>query len=190
MNILIAGDSFAVDAPGGWASMLAGHFKVTNLAEPGVGEYKIYKQLKSVNIPNFDCVIVSHTSYSRIHTLSHPIHKKGFYKNCDLIFTDIESFQATFNKSLEVAKGWFKYHYDDEYQKDIYKLIRQDISRLINVPYLSIDNLNNGNDIIFEKNHLDLRDIWPKYKGKINHYTEEGNLLIYKEVSKFVNSKQ
>ena len=44
MKIFIFGDSFAAD-PTGWARMLDG--EVSNFSENGIGEYKIYKSLKT-----------------------------------------------------------------------------------------------------------------------------------------------
>ena len=48
LRILIAGDSFAAEWPGnnGWVKLLSQKFSVTNVAQAGVGEYKILKQLK------------------------------------------------------------------------------------------------------------------------------------------------
>ena len=94
MRILIAGDSFAAKWPAnirnqGWPALLADRFEVYNIAQAGVGEYKIYKQLANVELDQFDLVIVSHTSPSRIHTRNHPLHKEGLHKDCDLIITDL-----------------------------------------------------------------------------------------------------
>ena len=49
LRILIAGDSFAAEWPGthGWSKMLAEHHDVKNVAQAGVSEYKILKQLKN-----------------------------------------------------------------------------------------------------------------------------------------------
>ena len=48
-NILICGDSFAADWTKkydgtGWVNMLTKDHTITNIAEAGVSEYKIYKQ--------------------------------------------------------------------------------------------------------------------------------------------------
>ena len=92
MKILVAGDSFSAqwaNCSDSWTSLLDNTYIVNNIAQPGVGEYKILKQLESVNIDNYDCVIVSHTSPSRIHIKDHPIHRFGFHKNCDLIISEL-----------------------------------------------------------------------------------------------------
>lgn len=186
MKILIAGDSFAAPWPNStnsWPDLLAQAHYVTNVAEAGVGEYKIYKQLLSQKLTDYDCVIVSHTSPSRVHTISHPIHKSGLHKNCDLIVTDLDGHCGWFNQGLRIAKGWFRYHYDDEYQHTTYKLIRQEISKIIPVSYLSIDNLNINDDLIIEENHLDLRKFWVEHKGTVNHYNTSGHIEIFKMIT-------
>lgn len=181
-KLLIVGDSFAADWPGeGWPKMLAKHFNVTNLAQAGVGEYKILKQLKSVNCNLFDCVIVSHTSPSRIHTPRHPLHTAGLHKDCDLIYEDLQR-TSWFNQSLKIAKGWFNYHYDDEYQLDIYRLIRKEINDLIQVPYISISHVDFGTNLVLEKNHIDFKDVWANHRGTVNHYDQIGNKKVYKKL--------
>ena len=189
-TILIAGDSFGCEWPNGkgWPLKLAEHNAVNNVAEAGVGEYKILKQLHRVfdHNPNwtnnYSCVIVCHTSPSRVHTPKHPVHKQGLHKDCDLIFSDINSKFDWFNVSLRTAKNWFWYHYDDDYQKQTYSLIRQEINRLITIPYLAVDNFSISNQFACEKNRLDLTDIWPMYRGETNHYTEEGNQIVYQQI--------
>ena len=183
MKILIAGDSFAARWPEeifGWVNYLERQYDVTNLAQAGVGEYKILKQLKSINLNDFDLVIVSHTSPSRVHTPTHPLHKKGFHKDCDLIYTDLESLHNFFNDSLNTAKKWFKHHYDEEYQIDVYNLIRKEINNIINIPYISLTHVEIANKLAFEKDNIDFSDLWKKQRGNINHYTEIGNRVIFK----------
>ena len=61
-KILICGDSFSSDwSPEypdcqGWPNLLAKDYKVTNLSQAGCSEYRIYKQIKSKNLDNFDFV--------------------------------------------------------------------------------------------------------------------------------------
>jgi hypothetical protein len=185
MNILIAGDSFATKSStcnSSWMELLAEQHQVTNLAQAGIGEYKIYKQLCSVDVNEFDLVIVSHTSPSRIHTNNHPIHKAGFHKDCDLILTDlIEHFQP-FNTSLQTAKNFFKYHYDEEYQIDIYNLLRRQINDMILVPYISLSHIEIVNQLAIEKHNINLSPLWVGERGKINHYTRLGNRFVFKRI--------
>lgn len=190
-KILIVGDSFSSiwpDTTTGWPSLVANDYIVTNLSQPGIGEYKILKQLKDAPVDNYDLTIVSHTSPSRIHTLNHPIHKGGFHKNCDLIYTDIEDRWSLFNENLTVSKKWFEYHYDDEYQIDIYNLVRAEIQRLINTKYLSITHTEISSNLTVEQNYIDFSNIWKDHRGNINHYTDHGNQLVYKELKEAINT--
>ena len=89
-KILICGDSFAADWTVkyndylGWPNLLAQNYNVKNIAQAGVGQFKIYKQLQSVNIKDFDVVISSYTSPYRVHTYNHPVHSNDLlHKNCD-----------------------------------------------------------------------------------------------------------
>jgi len=187
MKILIAGDSFAALWPGvsdGWVNLLANQYDVINLAQAGVSEYKIYKQLCSVDIKGFDCVIVSHTSPSRIHTPVHPLHTEGFHKDCDLIITDLLGHFNPFNSKLQSAKAWFKNHYDEKYQIDIYNLLRSKINEMITVPYISMSHIDIVNRLAIENNHMDFSHCWEQHRGNINHYTKEGNLKVYNEILK------
>lgn len=190
-KILIVGDSFSSvwpDKDTGWVNLLAKDYKVTNLSEPGIGEYKILKQLESVNPNNFDCVIVSHTSPSRIHTRNHPLHKKGFRKNCDLIFNDLDNRFNFFNLNLLASKLFFKYHYDDEYQIDIYNLIREKIKTLIKTKYISISHVEIAAKLAVEKYHVDFSTLWSKERGYVNHYTDAGNLSVYNTIKEILEN--
>jgi hypothetical protein len=97
-RVLIIGDSFGADWSvkyrdyPGWPSLLARVYSVVNLAQAGISEYKIYKQLLSVtDLDSYEYVIVSHTSPYRVTTNSHPVHANDLlHNNADLIFNDIE----------------------------------------------------------------------------------------------------
>jgi len=177
MRILVAGDSFAAQWPGnnGWVKLLAKEFDVTNVAQAGVSEYKILKQLKQENIDDYDCIIVSHTSPSRVHTPSHPLHKHGLHKDCDLLYNDIDR-TSFFNRSLSAAKGYFKYHYDDQYHCDIYHLLRKEINNILATKnYISMSHIDIAKLFIVEDKHIDFSEFWKENKGKENHYSKEGN---------------
>jgi hypothetical protein len=184
MKILVAGDSFAAPWPGeypSWVDLLSKKFTVTNRAEAGISEYKIYKQL--YDIEPYDLIIVSHTSPSRVHTKQHPCHKKGLHKHCDLIYTDLEKKFDWFNPALKTAKDWFLYHYDDEYQIDIYKMIRKNIHELIKQKrYFTLTHLPISAEYIIEDNNLDFSLFWPYNKGNVNHYSKKGNEIVYEEI--------
>lgn len=191
IKILIAGDSFAAPWPFakiGWVNMLAHTFDVTNLAQAGVGEYKILNQIKSVDVKDFDVVLVSHTSPSRVHTPNHPLHKEGFHKNCDLLANDIIDRFNWFDPSLRAAQGYFKHHYDDQYQIDIYNLIRKNISDILkNSTYISLTHTKISSSLTFESNNIDFSDLWEKERGSINHYTVDGNTTIFKKIKDIID---
>ena len=190
-NILIAGDSFAAPYPNtnkGWSTLLASNYNVTNVAQAGISEYKIYKQISSASIDNYDLVIICHTSPYRVHTLKHPVHKTELHSNCDLILADIDSHTDWFNPSLKAAKGWFRYHNDDVYLEDTYRLYRKEIKNLTNaVPCLNIDNLKASLPFANEDWHLDLTNFWLSNKGNINHYTADGNKQLCNMLTKKIN---
>jgi len=187
LNILVCGDSFSSYWPNtrrGWVSLLGADYDVDNFSKPGIGEYKILKQVKRASLKDYDLVIVSHTSYSRVHTAMHPVHR-GFHKHCDLIYTDIENKFSWFNSSLRTAKNWFRFHYDDEYQRDVYKLVRKEINTLLyDKPYIAISHLPLDRDLAIERNFIDFSSIWVKNKGVINHYSAYGNLEVYNCIKK------
>ena len=190
--IALLGDSFAAeynaDTPG-WVDILAEQHSVNNVAEAGVGEYKILRQLRDIQNTNpnwkslYECVIVAHTSPFRVHTPKHPLHKKGLHKNCDLIYNDIKNRFDWFNESLSTAKNWFVHHFDDDYQIGTYKLVREEIKRIIgDIPYLAIDHFGLSANIATETNKLDFSDFWLLNRGNVNHYTVEGNQIVAKAV--------
>ena len=132
-NILIIGDSFAADWSTkykdylGWPTLLAQSHTVTNLAQAGVSEHKIYKQLCSVqDLSVYDVVIVAHTSPFRVPTKRHPMHSKDvLHKDADLIYTDIEyhsnRLKNIFNKSFIINIFFIKFIIFDVY-RNIFKI--------------------------------------------------------------------
>lgn len=185
MKVLIAGDSFAAEWPGinGWPKLLADKFDVTNVAQAGISEYKILKQIQNAKLDEYDAIIVSHTSPSRVHTLKHPLPREELHKDCDLIWSDIENRSSFLNPSLKAAKGYFEHHYDDNYYQTIYSLFRKEIYTLLaKKNYLSMSHIEIAKFFIWEDNHLDFSNFWQANKGKENHYSEEGNKKIFKIV--------
>ena len=91
MKLLLAGDSLVPEWPGenGW-SKLAKQHDVTNVAQAGVSEYKILKQLHNAELKDYDAIVVSRTSPKQSAYPNQPLHKKGLHKDCDLIYTDLE----------------------------------------------------------------------------------------------------
>jgi len=189
-NILIIGDSFAADWSTkykdylGWPNLLAKQHTVTNLAQAGVSEYKIYRQLLSVdNLEQYDVVIVAHTSPYRIPTWQHPIHSNdSLHKDADLIYADIayhsKRIRNIFNRSLRGAYDFFTYHYDSGFFEDSYGLFRKEINRILQ-DKLVITLLTFGGYRALEKDVLDFTYLLNTQPGLINHYSEQGNQLVY-----------
>lgn len=186
-RLLIAGDSFAARYPNdkghGWPLLFREQYEVTNVAQAGVSEYKILKQLKNItNIGQYQYIIVAHTSPHRVHTRQ-SIHNTELHKDCDLLLTDVEAKTFTLDPAIRAAKGYFKYHFDPDYYQDIYNLVRKEISDITRyVPTLHIDHFDTALIHAQEKNCLDLSNMWPHYKGNINHYSVEGNQIVYARI--------
>ena len=160
--------------------MLQAHYKVTNLAQAGISEYKILKQLRSISLDSFDTVLICHTSPYRVHT-KNSIHKTELHKDCDLLYSDIESRRWSFNPLISSAYGYFMHHYDIEYYEDIYCLFRKELDCLTsNITTLHIDHFDTP--AVIERNRLDLSQLWKLNKGNINHYSEQGNYLAYNRI--------
>ena len=120
-------------------------------------------------IPAIVAVIVESVDYLAV--------KSGLNKGIQKIGELLEN-----NPRLKTAKNWFWHHYDDEYQIDIYNMIREKIKKFISIPYLAVDHFEVSNFYATEDHILDLSKTWPKYRGNINHYTVEGNQIVYKQI--------
>jgi hypothetical protein len=193
MKILIIGDSFAADWSvkyndyKGWPNLLSEKYDVTNLAQPGISEYKILKQLLSTEL-NYDVYIVSHTSPYRVHTRKHPIHNDDtLHGNADLMFGDIQyhssQIKNLFNHSLKAALGYFTHHFDDEYYNDVFNLIKKEIDeKLRSQKVISIKTF----DCIDFPCTFDLTQYYIQNKGLINHLTEQANKDFYDLIDKHI----
>ena len=198
MKILIIGDSFATDwsiknkNSFGWPNLLAKQFNVVNLAQAGVSEYKIYKQLCSVTVSEFDLVIVAHTSPYRVHTRQHPIHHNNpLHKHADLIYGDIEYHQQrllrSFNKALRAAYNFFIYHFDEEFQETIYMLLRDRISTIINnTPCLMISTPLEPKSVSQATNLISIQE-FEISANMPNHLSEQKNYEVYNKIQSFIN---
>ena len=168
MKILVAGDSFATIYNGaykGWAQMLAEHYSVKNVAQAGVGQYKIFKQIEKEDLSKFDTLIISHTSPYRIHTANHPLHQEGLHKNCDFIYEDVKG-------RLPEVEKFFTEYFDLDYANCIHYLLRKEIDSIINkykINAIATEVL--GLDKVFKTN-----------RGQVQHLDSVGNKLIYKRL--------
>jgi hypothetical protein len=183
-KLLIAGDSFAADWTkkykdvSGWVNMLESDYDVTNIAEAGVSEYKIYKQLEKVNITKFDHIIVSHTSAYRIPIMEHPIHKDdSLHGNCDIIYSDAE--EHIENDIMKTAVDFYGNIFHSEYFCFVNDLIFKEIYKIVpnEIHITFFDSFYSENVLKFEK-------VFLSSKGNANHLNESGNEFVYKQILK------
>lgn len=186
MKILIIGDSFAADwnvieQPYlGWPNLLSERYDVLNLAQAGVSQYKIYKQLISTDFSKFDHIILCFTDDYRIHIKEHPIHNKTvLHKDCDLILADfdyhISKFKNFFNPKLLVMNLWLRYFCDFDYYKDVSSIIRSHMLYLLKDKSV-ITNIDLGIPDLFKTN-----------RGVVNHLDEKSNILVFNRIVNNLN---
>lgn len=197
-RILIFGDSFAADWSikyndyKGWPNLLSEKFAVTNIAQAGVSEFKIHKQITSIDINDFDIFIVSHTSPYRVPIRKHPVHGTDcLHSDADLIYSDIEyhskKIKNFFNFRLKTAINFYNYLYDEEFYTTTYKMFRNAINELlVDKKVISVNNFHNKCEY-FDKICLDFSYLHPNYKGLINHFSEEGNQIIFGKILSEIN---
>lgn len=189
-KILITGDSFAADWSikyqeyPGWPNLLAQRYNVTNLAQAGCSEYKIYQQLAKENLNNYDCVIISHTSPYRIPVEVHPtLSNDILHKNADLIYSDIK------DKNLPELTGiidFFENYFDTEYAGFVHELIIKKQTEYLgptptlHMSYYSFDMLETLQD------NLCFESIYSKNKGLINHMSQQGNQQLAEIVNGWI----
>jgi len=202
-RILIIGDSFAANwnvkhSTKGWPNLLSETYEITNLAQAGVSEYRVYQQLISVkNLDTYDLVIVSHTSPYRIYTPKHPVHAGDpLHNNADLMLNDLCHHARKpwnmFNTALHSAIKFFIYHTDDDYLETVYRLLREKINfhlRDINV----IEVNGHAHLKSFSSNHVVVDFSERVNPGETNHLSQEDNLhlcqLLVKQIQQMLSVK-
>ncbi len=198
MNILILGDSWAADwnvkytEYTGWPNIIAQKYTVTNIAQAGVSQYGILKQLDTIQPLDYDVVIISITSPYRVYTPQHPVHTSGLHANSDLIYSDIEHHASKFsdNKRLQSAKAYFEDHYDLDYADTIHRsMVDLCLNRLDTSNTIMTSNIKNNINYVGEYLYIDGHEITSSYPGLINHTSEEGNQIFAKEMIKLINEK-
>jgi hypothetical protein len=193
-KILICGDSFASDwtvkySGTGWPNMLANDYNVTNSAQAGCSEYKIYLQLLNADISKYDAVIVSHTSPNRIYVKRHPVHYNDvLHKHSDLLYTDIAE-HVKQNKSLRPILDYYENYFDLDHAKFTHNLICKEIEQHLDkfgIPVLHITNIDWTSLYTF-KSTINFFSLFEKQRGLINHYNDAGNIAIYQTVKDFIS---
>jgi hypothetical protein len=185
-KLLICGDSFAADwtvkVKGvGWVNLLEQDYKVTNLAQAGCSEYKILKQLQSVNVDNYDLVLVSHTSPFRLYVNEHPVHNKDkLHKNSCLLYSDVMEHLPNHPKLKPVAE-YFEQYFDVEYAEHMHNLLLREIEEFCPQKTLHVSHIDWKHLHEFD-NFINFKEVFTKHRGSVNHYTEEGNQIVYQSV--------
>ena len=186
MKVLLAGDSFAADwqikypDKKGWPNLLAEKYDVTNIAQAGCSEYRIYKQLKSTRLDQYNAIIVSHTSPYRIYTEYHPSRANDIlHQNCDLLYADIENLAKT-DREYRSAVDYFEKFFSLEYADFCYDITIDKINELLKDNHvIHISHLTS-----IKENYIDFSNLFKIHRGLINHYNEEGNRIIYNRILK------
>ena len=192
LKILLCGDSFAVDYRSvdqsncGWSNLLSDIHEVTNAAQAGVSEYKIIKQLNNYDLADFDLTIIVHTSVSRVHIQTHPLHKHSqLHQNCDLIYSDLlaaESDCAVVATAIE----YFQNIYDTDYYTDLYKMMLSTIlAQTVSYKTLHLSFFDNRVDYPFQ-HYLNLKNIFDQYPGTINHLSNQGNTKVFDTIQTWI----
>jgi hypothetical protein len=184
-KLLIAGDSFAANWQikyngVGWVNLLENDFEVKIIAQAGVSEYKIMKQLENQNLDDYDNIIVSHTSAYRIPIMEHPIHKNDLlHKNCDLIFSDVS--EHTANSIMKTAHDFYKDIFNPEYfifiNDLIYKEIYKMSDKMIHITFF---------DCFYNDDVKKYESVFLNNKGNMNHLNDAGNEIMYNEIKKLL----
>lgn len=188
-KILIAGDSFAADWTkkykniSGWVNMLQSDFNVTNIAEAGVSEYKIYKQLKGIDVSKFDNIIISHTSAYRIPIEQHPIHRDdSLHSNCDIIYSDAKEYN---HPIMKTAVDFYENIFHTEYFCFVNELVYREIYNLFpNAIHITFF------DNFYPKNVLKFENVFLENRGNINHMNIIGNKIIYDKIKNIIDEKK
>lgn len=196
-KLLICGDSFAADwtvkySGHGWPNMLAQDFAVTNLAQAGCGEYKIYQQLTSANLNAFDQIIVSHTSPNRIFVERHPVHAGDpLQHTSDLIYTDLVE-HCKEDPSLQSIVDYFERFFDLTHAQFMHRLICAEIDQLLQqsqVPVLHITNIP-WQGLYEFKNALHFDWVFDRHRGTMNHYSNQGNRIVYEKILEKIQNEK
>jgi hypothetical protein len=183
-KVALFGDSFGFKKKDevfpSWVSLLTQHFLVDNFSQCGVSEYKILKQIQSVNLEDYNFVLITHTSHSRIFVDYNPVHAVSeYHQNCDIIYTDIESRSDEFSQA---CKLYFKHIFNNEFAKNIHNLILKEISQIVSTKKVIHMTHFDHNDLYLLPGLLEFHGLFLKNQGPVNHYNMQANKTIYEAV--------
>ena len=188
-KILICGDSFAADwtvkYPGqGWPNLIAKQFDTTNLAQAGCGQHKIYNQLTSANLYDYDVIIVSHTSPNRLHVAEHPVHHSDIlHGNSDLIYSDIigrDDFK------LKSVIDYFERYFDLGHAEFVHNLICKEIDQVVlrDVRHKVIHMTGFDWDRLYQfDDMISFAEVMRSNRGTLNHFNAAGNQTVFKTLN-------
>lgn len=193
MNVLICGDSFAADwkaaddSSVGWVNLLESDYHISNRAQAGCSEYKIYQQLVNENLDRYDCVIVCHTSPYRIPVDRHPLWQDdALHQHADLIYSDIKDKN---DSNLHGIIDFFENYFDLRYAEFVHELIiKEQLSYLeskssLHLCYYPCKILHRlANYFCFES-------IYEQHKGSVNHMDAAGNRKLFEAVDAWIKTQ-
>jgi hypothetical protein len=172
--IHVFGDSFSIDnSNDSWITRL----NATSYSTCGASEYRIWKtyQLNKHLIAPTDIILFCHTSPYRIFLkdnstlLSRLLPSHPF---CDIIINDIISKKES--KFISVLNTIW----DDEYFNDTHVLLVNDLKKTPNSFHFTFFE----SDIVHS-----FYETWVTNTGKINHLTINGNDIVYRDISKWLD---
>lgn len=188
MKLLIVGDSFASNwklkypTADGWPNKLAVEFDTVNLAQAGCSEYRILKQLESIDLSPFQKIIISHTNPYRIYTEYNPVRRQDpLHQHCDLLYNDVVCL-ASRHREYQSVVSYFEKFYSLEHADYVYRKIRQDIDQKVGDRALQITHTPSQGEF-----DLDFSRDFEKYPGVINHYNDLGNTKVFQEIMKKIS---
>jgi len=194
-RLLILGDSFSADwrqdypNSKGWPTLLEESFSVTNLSQCGCSEYRIARQLETVDPADFDYVVVSHTSPYRLYAPHHPAYDcNSMHRHCDFLYSDVEAHHELYPELLCV-KEYFETFFDLEHAKFQHRLTIEHIERTLTeyaIPVLHIAHID-WQELYTPQFFRCYSDIWQKERGTINHYTDRGNKTVAQDIVDYFN---
>ena len=181
MKLGLFGDSFGYQKTGqsfdSWVDLLSQHADIDNRCQCGVSEYKILQQIKAAKLDDYDQIIITHTSPTRVFVRDNPIHiDSSTHGQCDILLADVEARNDMFSNA---CKNYFKYIFDIEYATDIHNLICKEIDSLVknhNVVHITHFDYSECYQFV---NMINFYNLWLDNCGPVNHYNEYGNREIY-----------
>jgi hypothetical protein len=185
-KILICGDSFSYDhgLAQSWVSRLNQLYSITNLSQCGCSEYKIKLQLARVDLSYFDVIMMFHTSPNRLYiNQTYAMTNTPSHEHCDLLFSDVESKKSQ-SSLARIAYDYFVHIFDKDYYQYVHDLILSDLDQ-ITKPYrvLHFTNFDYTQMYDFRGTLISFYDIFLQHKGNINHLDQQGNDMIFLQVT-------